>query len=332
MRRGGLLIVAITVLTLISVVLCGCSEKEETARIGVLQWTEKIDSFGRTYRGVIDGLEAKGYKEKMNLTVEYRNAEQDKDLALQIAEDFVKKELDLIISLGTGSSLAVLKATEKKRIPIVYSIVAKPRATGVIKEYSDSGKNITGVTMNVPMREQFEVVREIFPQLMTLGILYCMEMPQAKAAGEEAAAAAREFGWTPLTVTFSKGDVSQLRNITESLAQRVDVIYMTPDPVTHSPENRETIIRIADEHKTPLVAVEEKHVEDGALMAVHCDFYEIGRQAANLAAQVLAGVDVREIPSQKPIIKRLSLNLQKAQKLRIEIRRNVILKADTLFE
>ena len=67
-------------------------------------------------------------------------------------------------------------------------------------------------------------------------------------------------------------------------------------------------------------------------MAIHCDFYEIGRQAAGPIVQVLTGVDVQTIPSQKPIIKQLSLNLKKAQQLNIKINRNVILKADNIFD
>jgi len=157
-------------------------------------------------------------------------------------------------------------------------------------------------------------------------------MPQARLAGEEATAVAAEFGWTPLTVSFPKERLPQLRNIVGSLAEQVDVIYLPTDPVISSPVNRKIVILTADEHKTPWIAIEQKFVEEGALMAVHCDFYEIGRQAANLVAQSLAGVDVRMIPSQKPLIKRLSLNLRKAHQLHIKIKRNVILKADNLFD
>lgn len=317
---------------LFSLTLSGCEKQEEVFHIGVLQWTEQIDSFQQTYRGFINCLADKGYREGMNLLVEYRNAEQDGDLALKIAQGFVDEGVDLIVALGTGSSLAALKATEKKRIPIVYSIVARPRATGVIKEYDDSGRNITGVSMKVPVEEQLAVVREVLPPFERLGILYCTEMPQATAGAGEAAAVAPEFGWVPVASPFPKGDLHRLETIVASLARQVDVIYLPPDPVTSSPANRQTVIRIADEYNRPIIAVEGKHVEEGALMAIHCDFYEIGRQAANLAAQVLAGVDVRKIPSQKPIVKRLSLNLQKARKLHIDIKRNVILRADTLFD
>ncbi|MBN2398390.1 MAG: hypothetical protein JXI32_08410 [Deltaproteobacteria bacterium] len=176
------------------------------------------------------------------------------------------------------------------------------------------------------------MVREVLPPFERLGILYCAEMPQAAAGGEEAAAVAPEFGWIPVASPFPVEGLPQLHEIVASLARQVDVIYLPPDPVRSRPENRKIILHVADECGTPVVAEEEAFVREGALMAVHCDFYEIGRQAANLAAQVLAGVDVRKIPSQKPLAKRLSLNLRKARKLHIEIKRNAILRADTLFE
>lgn len=332
MRRGGSFVITVMILSLLFVVLYGCQEREKRFRVGILQWTEKVDAFHRTYQGVIDGLEAKGYKRGTNLVIAYRNAEQDRELARHIAEDFVRDEVDLIITLGTGSSLAALKATEERRIPIVYSIVAKPRTTEIIKDYDDSGRNITGVTMKIPVREQFTIVKEVLPQTGRLGILYCTEMPQARAAAREAVAAAPEFGWTPLTASFPREKLSQLSDIVGALARQVDALYLPPNPVLSVSENRLTVIRVADEHEIPVIAVEKKQVEEGALMAVHCDFYEIGRQAANLAAQVLAGVDIRTIPSQMPTITRFSLNLKKAQELDIPVKRNVILRADNLFD
>ncbi len=332
MRRSIPFVAVLAILALIPPVFFHCRERERTVHIGVLQWTEQINSFHLAYRGVIDGLEGKGYKEGLNLRIEYRNAEQDDALALKIAEEFVENKVDLIVSLGTGSSLAALKATEEDRIPIVYSIVAEPRATGIIEEYGDSGKNITGVAMKVPVEEQFELIREVLPPFDSLGILYCTEMPQAVAGGEAATAAAPSFGWIPVTRSFPAEELPQLHEIVESLARKVDVIYLPPDPVRSRSENRKIVLDVADRNGTPVVAEEEQHVEEGALMAVHCDFYEIGRQAANLAAQVLAGFDVRKIPSQRPLVKRLSINLQKARKLRIDIKRSIILKADTLFE
>ena len=186
--------------------------------------------------------------------------------------------------------------------------------------------------MKVPVKEQFEMVKEALPGLKKLGIIYCTEMPQAIATGKEATAAAPEFGWTPLTVSFPKQELPQLHKMVQSLAQKVDAIYIPCDPILELREYRDIIINVCDEHKIPLLTIAKKFVEYGSFMAVHCDFYGIGRQSADPIIQVLDGVDVRTIPSQHPMIKRVSLNLKKAQQLNIRIKRNVILRADNIFD
>ena len=166
----------------------------------------------------------------------------------------------------------------------------------------------------------------------TLGIIYCTEMPQAVVTGKEATTAAAKLGWKPLTVSFPKKDLPKLEKIVDSLAKKVDAIYIPTDPILHLPEILQTIIYISDKHKIPVVSVTKKSVEDGVLMAVHCDFYEIGRQAADPIVQILSGFNVRAIPSQKPIIKKLSLNLKKAQDLNIKIKRQILLKTDNIVD
>ncbi|MEA2038365.1 MAG: ABC transporter substrate binding protein, partial [Thermodesulfobacteriota bacterium] len=124
----------------------------------------------------------------------------------------------------------------------------------------------------------------------------------------------------------------QLQKMVESLAQKVDAIYIPIDPVLGLSENLETVIRVSDHWKIPIISMSGKYVKDGILMAVHCDFYGIGQQAADPIVQVLEGVDVRSIPSQTPLIRKLSLNLKKARQLNIMIKRNTILKADNIVD
>ena len=332
MRRHLKFVVFVTTAMLITSGFFGCNARDEIFHVGVLQWTEKIQAFGQTYKGLLDGLKDKGYQDGMNLKIDYQNAEQDKALALKIAKGFVQSEVNLIVALGTGSSLAALEATDKKRIPIVFSIVGAPKATNIIMDYNDSGRNITGVSMKIPVKEQLEMIKEALPDVKKLGIIYCTEMPQAVATGKEAAAIAPEFGWTQLAISFPKEYLSQLQKIVQSLAKKVDAIYIPTDPILGTPENFETVIRVSDEYNVPVITVAEKFVEDGAMMAVHCDFYAIGRQAADPIVQVLKGINPRTIPSQMPTIKKLSLNLKKAQHLNITIKRNVIIRADTIFD
>ena len=84
------------VLLSMNFILQGCEKKAEYFHIGVLQWTEKVEPFNKTFRGVMDGLNDKGYRQGVNLQIVFRNAEQDSDAALKFAQEFIEQDVDLI--------------------------------------------------------------------------------------------------------------------------------------------------------------------------------------------------------------------------------------------
>ncbi len=83
-----------------------------------------------------------GYEEGRNVQFDIKIAEGNREKARTIAKAFVKQKVDLICALGTIPSLVALEATNE--IPIVYSIVGKLKATGIIDSWVSSEKNITG--------------------------------------------------------------------------------------------------------------------------------------------------------------------------------------------
>lgn len=314
-----------------ALVTCGCTKEKKHFRIGVLQWTEQVRPYTLTYQGILDSLHSKGYRQDFNLVINYKNVEQDKTLALQTAQEFVSSGVELIVALGTGSSLAAMEATKERRIPIVYSIVGAPEATGIVADQNSSRQNITGISMQIPVTEQFETVRELLPQMKKLGVFYCTEMIQAVATGEEAAATAKAFGWQSVVGTVTKDELFLLSEKIQALAEQVDAIYIPTDPILGTPEHLDTILRTTDMLGIPVIGVAEKFVENGVLAAVHCDFYEIGRQTGEPIAKIFQGLDIREIKPENPMVKRFSVNLGKANALGIAIQRNVIQKADNII-
>ncbi len=327
-RKHVLLLIFLTGFAFIT---SGCGENEQKFHLGVLQWTEKVQPYQQTYKGIIDSLSDSGFKADLNLKIDYLNVEQDQTKAFNGARNFVEEKVDLIVALGTGSSLAALKATNLDRIPIVFSIVGAPKATGIIKSYDHPERNITGVSMRIPVQEQFQQLNDILPNIKKCGILYTAEIVQAVATAQEAIDIAAKFGWKPVPVVLSRQELHSLRDTVQNLAEQVDAIYIPTDPVLSSPDYLSTIIEVADKNQVPVIGVAKNFVENGILAAIHCDYYEIGRQTGNSIIRLLRGVNVQNIPSQKPMITRLSLNLQKAQQLNIKIPRAVILKADNLI-
>lgn len=318
--------------SLVAGLLSGCEKRESHYTIGVIQWTEQIQPFIQSYKGILDSLNDKGFLEGVNLTVDYVNVEQDNAKALLATKRFIKKKVALIVTLGTGSTLAALQASQEKQTPLVFSIVGAPKATGILKEHNSSGPNITGVSMKIPMDEQFRLIQEILPQTRRIGILFSKDTPQAVATGHEARDTAIDMGWQQITTSLDHSELPQLHKKVRQLAEYVDVIYLPTDPILGTPDNIQTIVRGADQLGVPVIGVARDFVEAGVLAALHCDFYELGRQTGEAIAQVLMGIAVQTIPPQKPMIKRVSLNLDKARKLNIVVNRNVVLKADYLFD
>lgn len=322
---GWLLIVA-------SLSLLSCDNRPTPPRIAFLQWSEKVRPYVQTHAGVVDGLRDKGYREGINIALRYVNVEQDPKRAEQEARELAESGNKVIVALGTGSAQAALAATTARPVPIVFSIVADPLATGIIKSFENSGANITGVSMKIDIDRQLAQLEEILGPIKSIGILYARGTDQATATAAEAQEEATRRGWRAVTVSLAPEDLQNLGQRSGELAREVDALYIPTDPVLGRPELVREIVAGADGAGKPVFGVAEAFVEQGFLAALHCDFYQLGYQAAQQVSEILKGVEVGTIPSQKPMLTRLSLNLNKARFLGIEIRRAVIMRADRIIE
>jgi len=284
-------------------------------QIGIIQWAASPIDYTRTCEGFIEGMKELGYEEGKNVHFDIQIAEGSREKARGIAKEFVKKKVDLICALGTIPSLVTLEAT--KEIPIVYSIVGEPKATGIIESWVSSGRNITGVSMKIPMEKQLEMVQKAVPKLKRFGILYCLSTPQAIVTAEEANQIAKKLGMISLTRSLHSDHLSQLPSFTATLAKEVDAIYIPTDPILTAKENLLKIIEVSSRFKIPVIVVSDEAVELGALMALHCDFREIGKQAAPMAVKILKGMKPTDIPSQRPLSHRITVNLKTAKRLGI---------------
>jgi len=291
--------------------------------VGVLQWTECIEAYREAYRGLLDGLEEKGFVEGKNLRVEYVNVQQDWEKARATAEEWVAREVQLIITLGTGSTLTAMRATST--VPIVYTMAGDPMATGL------TAPNVTGTSMKVPVYEQLKVALAFVPGVKTLGVLYCREMPQAVVTAKEALKVAPYLGLEAEQIVIDRGDLASLEEILVKKVPLIDLLYVPTDPVMHDPEVFRRIYRVATAYDVPVVGVSRDVVERGGLLAYHPDFYEIGRQAAHQAALVLSGVPIEDIPSEGPIVRFLSFNLSTARRLSLPVDRNLLQRVDNIY-
>src|SRR5262245_32519846 len=138
-----------------------------------------IGYFGATTRSVdsqrlpafVERLRELGWTEGRTMAIEYRWAEGRNDRLAEIAAEFVRLKVDVIVTSGTPPTVAAKQATSV--IPIVFAVVGDPVGTGVVASVARPGGNVTGLSVQQTdtAGKRLELLREVVPGLRRLAIM-----------------------------------------------------------------------------------------------------------------------------------------------------------------
>jgi putative ABC transport system substrate-binding protein len=108
--------------------------------IGLLSGTDReasrLDAIWR-------GLNEAGYVEGHNVAIEYRWGEGRRERFAEIAAEFVRLKVDLIVA--GGSAIPLLKQATSV-VPIVFVLATDPIAGGLVASLARPGGNVTGLS------------------------------------------------------------------------------------------------------------------------------------------------------------------------------------------
>jgi putative ABC transport system substrate-binding protein len=220
----------------------------------------------------------------------------------------------LIISIGSLATAAVLKAPPVA--PVVFSMVLYPRQSGFS---SAPGRQLSGVSLDIPFPVQFQYLRRLFPAAHRVGVLYNAAETGALIEDARHAAAASGFILVVEPVDEPAHAVATL----EGIMDRVDVMWSIADSHVFTPQTTSALILAALRHRTPLFGLSTSHVRAGAMAALSCDYTDIGRQTAETALRVLRGEEPAKIPVAVPRTVALALNLRSAEHLNVNVPREL---------
>ena len=97
----------------------------------------------------------------------------------EIAAEFVRIKVDVIVTSGTPAVLAAKQATSV--IPIVFAAAADPVGSGLVASLARPGGNITGLSLQPTdlAGKRLELLREVVPALRRLAIFANVGNPNA---------------------------------------------------------------------------------------------------------------------------------------------------------
>lgn len=276
------------------VLLSGCStgktlatgENEEVYRIGINQLAEH-PALDDAREGFIDGLKELGVK----VEVDYKNAQGDIPTTMSISQKFASDKVDLIYAIATPAAQSSKQAT--KDIPILFSAVTDPVKAGIVNDWENVGANVTGTSDMADTASQLKMFKIIDPSIKKIGILYNTSESNSEIQIEEVKALAPEEGLEVITVGVS--NVNELPQAIDSITKKVDALYNISDNLVAS--SVELVSKALLENNMISVSAEETQVKGGLLITNGLSYYELGRQTAMMAKEILVDKkDISQIP------------------------------------
>lgn len=228
----------------------------------------------------------------------------DKDLEGDDALSLVKRVNPALIHT-VGTKTTALARTEFNNIPIVFSMVLNPVASGVVKDMSSTGENITGASMDIPLNIQFSHLKNILPGIKRVGVIYNED--ETGVIVRDAEAAANSLGLELVKVAvMSPGGVPGALNRLK--AEKIDCLWSVADSNVFTRETARELLMVTLKEKIPFIGLSNSFVKAGALAAFHMDAADIGRQAASMAYNILKGGDPSVVPVSVPEKIKILLN------------------------
>jgi putative ABC transport system substrate-binding protein len=276
----------------------------------------------------VQRLRELGWIEGRTIAIEYRWAEGRAERAAEIAAEFVRLKVDVIVGTATPPTIAAKHATSV--IPIVFAVAGDPVGTGLVASLARPGGNITGLSLQATdlAGKRIELLREVVPGLRRLAIMGNVGNSQVVLEMGEVQAAARTLGLDAITSEIRRAE--DVAPAFEAIKGRADALFVILDPVVSS--NRLPINTFALRARLPTVHGVRDLVEAGGMMSYGPNFPDLFRRAAGDVDKILRGVKPAEIPVEQPTKFDLIINLKTAKALGLEIPPTLLARADEVIE
>lgn len=269
-----------------------------------------------------------GWVEGRNVTIEYRWGNGDASRTPPIIAEFVRLNVDVIVTHATFNVLAAKRATSA--IPIVFASAGDPIGNGIVASLSRPGGNITGLSVRSAdfAHKLVELSRDLLPSLGRLGFLSHFGNPIANLQKQAVQTAARAFGLDVIVAEIHSGD--QIASAVESLKGRIEALVVPSAPIYNS--NRIQLSTVALREGLPSIYFDRTYVEAGGLMSYGVNWSSMWRRSADFVDKILRGAKPADIPIEQPTTFELVINLRTAKELGLTVPWTLLTLADQLIE
>src|SRR5262249_34269578 len=270
-----------------------------------------------------------GWIEGRTIAIEYRWADGRSDRLAEIAAEFARLKVDIIVTGGTPAVMAAKQAAPV--VPIVFAAVGDPVGVGFVASLARPGGNVTGVSSLTAdlAGKRLDLLREAISNLGRLAIMGNVGNPLTVLELGELQAAAR-----PLGLQLDTLEIRRAQDIASALDAavkgRADALYVCQDLLTRGSRLRINTLALAA--RLPVMHASREFIEAAGLMSYGPNFPDLYRRTADYVDKILRGAKPADLPVEQPTKFELVVNLTTAKALGLEIPATVLARADEVIE
>jgi putative ABC transport system substrate-binding protein len=295
--------------------------------IGFLGASTPFGAWSQWTAAFVQRLRELGWVEGRNVAIDYRWAEGRRERFAEIAAEFVRLKVDVIVTVG--SAVAATKQVTST-IPIVFALAVDPVGSGIVDSLARPGGNVTGISIQSTdlAGKRLEILREALPDLRRLAIIGDVGYAGSVLEISEAQAAARKVG---LDV-----DVLEIRSAADiapafqSLKSGAQALYVCPGALINANYTRINTFALAA--RLPAFHASREFLGAGGFMSYGANFADQFGHAADFVDKILKGTKPADLPVEQPTKIELVINLTVAKALGLAIPETFLVRADEVIE
>jgi putative ABC transport system substrate-binding protein len=324
-NRLGWVIGWALVVVLVVAMLAGCGgskdeKKPASYTIGILNFVPQLEQVSSGFK---EGMAARGYVEGENLTYIQKFVDSPDKLG-PAAQELVDAKVDLILATGTLEAQAAQQVTTQ--IPIVFGVSSDPIGAGLVETIARPGKNVTGVMMRGGDQRRLQLLIQASPSIKQVYVPYNPDDIGPAHMVEDIQGIAGDLGVTLVlhevhTAADNAGAVAEI-------PADVNAIFLGPDDIVLG--NLGTWLSGSMERGLPISVPMAVLPDNRVLMGYGPDLSEMGKQATNLAVQILKGSAPNTLPVETADLF-LTVSLAAAEQLDITVADPVLSQARTII-
>ena len=287
------------------------------------------DQFLDAFEGFKARMSELGYKEGQTVRYDYHNSKGNTERLRASAQELVQAKVNMIVTTSTTGTAAAAKATRNSGIPVVFLSAANPQL--LIKDFSGSGSNLAGISSaSLELTaKRFELLRELVPGAKKMAMPVDPQGVNYKMIVEENRQAVAKLGFVieEIHVRSLEEIGSAVRVITR---KSYDAVFSPADTLVSA--GIDWVAKQAIKEKLPSTTALLVNVSRGCLATYASDYIALGKQGAVLADKILKGAKPAALPVELPDKIKFALNMKTANAIGIKISKEMLLRADEVFE